>query len=144
MVERFPARLARAIGYPDAIAADAARAALLVDGAEVVASEEGGRAILQATVAAEPSDDVLSSLAGFAAGRILREEAVLAYEPKADAAILWQAAAAGAEFVSVSKLNLSRAAAKATSGRRARIWTALIIQFLKTCLFRPTNAPIRR
>ena len=54
---------------------------------EVVASEEGGRALLQATVAAEPSDAVLASLAGFAAGRILREEAVLAYEPKADAAI---------------------------------------------------------
>ena len=101
MVERFPARLARAIGYPDAVAADAARAALLVDGAEVVASEEGGRAILQATVAAEPSDDVLSSLAGFAAGRILREEAVLAYEPKADAALLWQAAPAGADALAL-------------------------------------------
>ena len=69
MGERFPARLARAIGYPDVLAADAAQATLLVDGAEVVASEEGGRAILQATVAAEPSDDVLASLAGFAAAK---------------------------------------------------------------------------
>ena len=92
MGERFPARLARAIGYPDAVAADSARVALLVDGAEVVASEEGGRAILQATVAAGPSDELLTALAGFAAGRILREEAVLAYEPKTDAALLWQAA----------------------------------------------------
>ena len=56
MGERFPARLARAIGYPDAVAADAARAALLVDGEEVVASDEGGRTILQANVAATPSD----------------------------------------------------------------------------------------
>ena len=107
MVERFPARLARAIGYPDAIAADAARAALLVDGAEVVASEEGGRALLQATVAAEPSDDVLASLAGFAAGRILREEAVLAYEPKADAALLWQAAPAGADALALRAFFLA-------------------------------------
>ena len=58
MGDRFPARLARAIGYPDAVAADAARATLLVDGAEVVATEEGGRAILQAM------SGVCSQLAG--------------------------------------------------------------------------------
>ena len=101
MGDRFPARLARAIGYPDAVAADAARAALLVDGAEMVASDEGGRAILQATVAVGPSDETLAALAGFAAGRILREEAVLAYEPKADAALLWQAAPAGADALAL-------------------------------------------
>ena len=101
MGDRFPARLARAIGYPDAVAADAARAALLVDGAEVVASEEGGRAILQATVASGPSDETLLSLAGFAAGRILREEAVLAYEPKSDAALLWQAAPPSADALAL-------------------------------------------
>ena len=101
MGDRFPARLARAIGYPDAVAADAARAALLVDGAELVASDEGGRAILQATVAVGPSDETLAALAGFAAGRILREEAVLAYEPKADAALLWQAAPQGADALAL-------------------------------------------
>ena len=101
MGERFPARLARAIGYPDAVAADAARAALLVDGEEVVASDEGGRAILQANVAATPSDETLVSLAGFAAGRILREEAVLAYEPKADVALLWQAAPSDADALAL-------------------------------------------
>ena len=101
MGERFPARLARAIGYPDAVAADSARVALLVDGAEVVASEEGGRAILQATVAAGPSDELLTALAGFAAGRILREEAVLAYEPKTDAALLWQAAPRDSDALSL-------------------------------------------
>jgi hypothetical protein len=101
MGDRFPARLARAIGYPDAVAADAARAALLVDGAEVVATEEGGRAILQAAVASGPSDETLLALAGFAAGRILREEAVLAYEPKADAALLWQAAPQGADALAL-------------------------------------------
>ena len=101
MGDRFPARLARAIGYPDAVAADAARAALLVDGAEVVASEEGGRAILQATVAAGSSDETLVALAGFAAGRILREEAVLAYEPKADAVLLWQAVPQGADALAL-------------------------------------------
>ncbi len=101
MGDRFPARLARAIGYPDAVAADAARAALLVDGAEMVASDEGGRAILQATVAVGPSDETLAALAGFAAGRILREEAVLAYEPKADAALLWQAAPQGADALAL-------------------------------------------
>ena len=101
MGERFPARLARAIGYPDVLAADAAQATLLVDGAEVVASDEGGRALLQAAVAAAPSDQMLASLAGFAAGRVLREEAVLAYEPKADAALLWQAAPQGADALAL-------------------------------------------
>ena len=101
MGERFPARLARAIGYPDAVAADAASATLLVDGEEVVASDEGGRAILQANVAATPSDGTLVSLAGFAAGRILREEAVLAYEPKADVALLWQAAPSDADALAL-------------------------------------------
>ena len=101
MGDRFPARLARAIGYPDAVPADAARAVLLVDDAEVVASEEGGRAILQATVAADPSDDVLATLAGYAAGRMLREEAVLAYEPKENAALLWQAAPQGVDALSL-------------------------------------------
>ena len=101
MGERFPARLARAIGYPDAVAADASRVALLVDGAEVVATDEGGRALLQATVAAAPSDETLASLAGFAAGRVLREEAVLAYEPKADVALLWQAAPSDADALAL-------------------------------------------
>ena len=101
MGERFPARLARAIGYPDAVAADAASATLLVDGEELVASDEGGRAILRANVAAAPSDGTLASLAGFAAGRILREEAVLAYEPKADVAILWQAVPSDADALAL-------------------------------------------
>ena len=96
MGERFPARLARAIGYPDPVPADAAGATLLVDGQEVAATEEGGRALLMATVAAGPSGETLASLAGYAAGRALREEAVLAYDPKADAALLWQAAPSGA------------------------------------------------
>lgn len=101
MGERFPARLARAIGYPDAVAADAASATLLVDGEELVASDEGGRAILRANVVAAPSDGTLASLAGFAAGRILREEAVLAYEPKADVAILWQAVPSDADALAL-------------------------------------------
>ena len=94
MGERFPARLARAIGYPDAVAADATRVPLM----------EGGRALLRATVCAAPSDATLVSLAGFAAGRALREEAVLAYEPKEDAAILWQAAPADADALAMRSL----------------------------------------
>ncbi len=97
MGERFPARLARAIGYPDPVPADAASAGLLVDGLEITATEDGGRALLQAAVATAPSDDEIVSLAGYASGRVLREEAVLAYDPKADAVLLWQAAPADAD-----------------------------------------------
>ena len=85
-------RLAEAIGYPDRIPEGALAATLRVDGAEVSAAVTGDRIVLSQRLADEA--DKLPVLAGYAAGRMLREEAVLAYGD--GAAFLWQDAPADA------------------------------------------------
>ena len=95
MQERATVRLANAIGYPDPLPGDPSRAVLVVDGEEIVAEESGGRLLLRATLAPFGDDPGrAATLAGYAAGRILREEATLAYDPQEDSLILWQAASA--------------------------------------------------
>lgn len=91
-------RLAEAIGYPDRIPEGAPTATLRVDDAEVSASVVGDRLVLSQQL----TDDAgkLPTLAGYAAGRMLREEAVLTYGD--GAAFLWQdvsADAGGPELV---------------------------------------------
>ena len=85
-------RLAEAIGYPDRIPEGALVATLRVDDAEVLASVTGDRLVLSQRL----TDDAgkLPTLAGYAAGRMLREEAVLTYGD--GAAFLWQDASADA------------------------------------------------
>lgn len=85
-------RLAEAIGYPDRVPEGALAATLRVDGAEISAAVTGERIVLSQRLTDEA--DKLPTLAGFAAGRMLREEAVLAYGD--GAAFLWQDAPAGA------------------------------------------------
>jgi len=91
-------RLAAAIGYPEPVPPGALSFAMAVDDGEVLARETGGRLILSRVLwrASEATDDFSSrlpvELAGFAAGRILREEAVLAWDPQEEAVILWQEA----------------------------------------------------
>ena len=84
--------MAEAIGYPDRIPEGALAATLRVDGAEVSAAVAGDRIVLSQRLAGEA--DNMPSLAGYAAGRMLREEAVLAYGD--GAAFLWQDAPARA------------------------------------------------
>ena len=67
-------------------------ATLRVDGVEVSAAVAGDRLVLSQRLTDEA--DKLPALAGYAAGRMLREEAVLAYGD--GAAFLWQDAPAGA------------------------------------------------
>ena len=85
-------RLAEAIGYPDRIPEGAPTATLRVDDTEVLASVVGDRLVLSQRL----TDDAgkLPALAGYAAGRMLREEAVLTYGD--GAAFLWQDASADA------------------------------------------------
>ena len=88
-------RLATVIGYPETVPAGALTFSFAVDGAEIAARESGGRLRLervlwQATEGDEASERILPELAGYAAGRILREEAVLAWDPEREAAFLWQ------------------------------------------------------
>jgi len=92
MVRTAIERLVAAIGYPDRIPDGALAATLRVDDAEVSAAVTGDRLVLSQRLTGEP--DKLPVLAGYAAGRMLREEAVLAYGD--GAVFLWQDASAGA------------------------------------------------
>ena len=82
-------RLAKAIEYPEETSGS--EITLLVDGGDVRVREEGGRIVLE-RVLCRPEDDsgALARFAGFAAGRLLKEEATLAWDPNREAAILWQ------------------------------------------------------
>ena len=84
------ARLAHAIGYPEEIPAGVAAHVLTVEGRPVEAREEGDRLVLVSTLAEEPDEALLVRFAGYAAGRLLKEEAVLAWDPRTSSLILWQ------------------------------------------------------
>ena len=79
-------RMAEAIGYPDRMSEGTLLATLRVDGAEVTAAVTGERLVLSQRLTDDA--DKLPLLAGYAAGRMLKEEAVLAYGD--GAAFLWQ------------------------------------------------------
>ena len=83
-------RLMAAIGYPERMSSGFAPFTLRVDGAEVLAEEMNGRLVLSYVL----SDDeaLLPTLAAYAAGRMLREEATLAYGNSS--VFLWQDAPA--------------------------------------------------
>ena len=89
-------RLAEAIGYPEAVPGGAMSFTFTVDGDEISARETGGRLQLERRLwqAADGDDEVAArlpaTLARYAAGRVLREEATLAWDPNREAAILWQ------------------------------------------------------
>ena len=93
-------RLAEAIGYPDRMPEGSLLATLRVDGAEVKAAVAGDRLVLSQRLTSDA--DKLPALAGYAAGRMLREEAVLAYGD--GAAFLWQDAPANASEQVLARL----------------------------------------
>ena len=84
-------RLVRAIGYPaEELPAGGGAVSLKVDGREIRVREAAGRLVLSCVVVSEPDDETVVRFAGYAAGRMLKEEAVLAWEPSQSALILWQ------------------------------------------------------
>ena len=88
-------RLGEAIGYPDRIPDGADRFVFRVDGMEIVAESSGGKIILKYLLTEDES--MFARLAGFAAGRMLKESAVLAAErPDAGGLFIWQDAASDA------------------------------------------------
>ena len=93
-------RLCRAIGYPERPEGNASRATLLSDGNEILATETGGRLRLVSRLTADASR--YPSLAAWAAGRMLRESAVLSCD--ADGAFLWQDEAADAGDRALARL----------------------------------------
>jgi len=83
-------RLAVAIGYPEEVPEDAVSFTFLVDDADVDASAEGARLVLRRTLAIEPEAASLAKFAGYAAGRLMKEEAAIAWDPREKALVLWQ------------------------------------------------------
>ena len=84
--------LLEAIEYPEK-AFEGGSIVLSVDGAEVTAEVVDDRLVLKSVLATGDEMDY-GEAAGYAAGRVLREEAVPAYDPQNDALILWQDMAA--------------------------------------------------
>ena len=96
MKENAIGALARAIGYPEEVPPDSRSFSFSVDGGRVEASVERGRLTLVRGLSASADVD-LAQFAGYAAGRVLREEAALAYDPGDDRLILWQDVPADAD-----------------------------------------------
>ena len=87
-------RMAEAIGYPDKVPEAAFVFAFRVDGYEISASVEAGAVLLRLDLPSAPGD--VTAFAEFAAGRILREAATLAYDEKGGVPFLWRKVAENA------------------------------------------------
>ena len=88
----------KSVGYPERAGDGVTSFTMRVDGMEIVAEESGGRIVLSYAL----SDDLsqVPLLASYAAGRILQENAVLAFGRQSqgkDSAFLWQDAPADAD-----------------------------------------------
>ncbi|MDO5318326.1 MAG: type III secretion system chaperone [bacterium] len=84
------ARLARAIGYPEEVPAGTRSFVFQVDGHAVESVEEAGRLRLACRFPQVQEEGDLVRLAGYATGRLLKEEAVIAWDPEAEVPMLWQ------------------------------------------------------
>ena len=93
-------RLLVAIGYPERMSGDSSMFKLRVDGVEVVAEVMDGRLVL--SHALSDDDTILPKLASYAAGRMLAENATLAYGD--GRAILWQDASVNADAHTLRRL----------------------------------------
>ena len=82
-------KLCEAIAYPDAIPDDATTTTLRVDGDDIQARLVGKRLVLSRVLLRDEKD--LPQFAAYAAGRLLKENAVLAWDEKDAACVLWQA-----------------------------------------------------
>ena len=87
-------RLSELIGYPERVPEGALSFGFVVDGETVEARQSGGALLL---VWRFPEKAPVQRLAELAPGRILREEAVLAWDAQSKRAILWQVSAKGAD-----------------------------------------------
>lgn len=87
-------RLCELIGYPKRAPEGALSFGFLVDGEVIEARQVGGALLL---VWRFPEKAPVQRLAELAPGRILREEAVLAWDAPSKRVILWQTSAKGAD-----------------------------------------------
>lgn len=81
-------RLAQAIGYPETVPEGVHTYAFRVDGDVYTAEQLGARCVIRRRFQVE--DATLLRLASFTAGRLLREDAVLAWDDHSQELELWQ------------------------------------------------------
>ena len=93
-------KLAAAIGYPERISGGGGSSVLRVDGMEIVAEETDRR--IRLSYALTDDEALLPTLAAYAAGRMLKEEAVLSYGDSR--AFLWQDGPADADAHAMLRL----------------------------------------
>ena len=83
-------RLIDAIGYPSGeVSPEKGAVTLRVDDGEMEVHEADGRIVFSRKLGSF-DDAGMARLAGYAAGRILKEDAVLAWDPVAGGLMLWQ------------------------------------------------------
>lgn len=80
--------LAAAIGYPEIPPEGASRFLFRVDGLAVLVETLGSRLVVRGSLGIESGE--VATFATFAAGRMLREAAVLAWDERAGEGFLWQ------------------------------------------------------
>ena len=80
----------KSVGYPDRVPEGSSSFTMRVDGMEIVAKEANGRIVLSYTLSGDSA--IAPTLCSYAAGRILREDAVLTCDKSS--AFLWQDAPA--------------------------------------------------
>lgn len=93
-------KLVAAIGYPERISGGGGPSVLRVDGMEVSAEEADRR--IRLSYALTDDETLLPTLATYAAGRMLKEEAALSYGD--GRAFLWQEAPADADAHAMLRL----------------------------------------
>ena len=93
-------KLVAAIGYPERMSGGGGSAVLRVDGMEIVAEETDRR--IRLSYVLTDDEALLPTLAAYAAGRMLKEEAVLSYGD--GRAFLWQEAPADADARAMLRL----------------------------------------
>ena len=81
-------KLASAIGYPEKVDDGLVVYTFRVDGWEIIAENIGNRIVLKHYL--DVTSDDLPQFASYVAGRLLREEAVLAWDDNAQKAVLWR------------------------------------------------------
>ena len=107
-------KLLSAIGYPDEPRAEGAARVILVDDAEIRLEEHSDGRLLFVRRLHHFDEEhfdrdsaILSRLAGYAAGRLLKEEAVLAWDEADASLILWQECGTGSDAASLRRaINL--------------------------------------
>ena len=76
----------KSVGYPDRVPEGSSSFTMRVDGMEIVAKEASGRIALSYSLSGDSA--IVPTLCAYAAGRILREEAVLTCDKSS--ALIWQ------------------------------------------------------